>query len=54
MWDCTHDGEGQDVIEYALLVALIAILGMAVLTLFGRHIGNALNIVAGTSANAIP
>ena len=54
MWDWTRYEKGQDVIEYALLVALIAILSMAVLTLFGRHIGNTLNIVAGTSANAIP
>ena len=45
--------EGQDLTEYALIIALIVILGIAALTFLGGNIGNVLNGVAGSLANAL-
>ncbi len=45
--------EGQDLTEYALIIALIVILGIAALTFLGGNIGNVLNTVAGSLANAL-
>jgi pilus assembly protein Flp/PilA len=39
--------EGQDLAEYGLLIALIAIVCIAALTLLGGNIAAALNQVAG-------
>jgi len=45
--------EGQDLTEYALIIALIVILAIAALTFLGGNIGNVLNSVAGSLANAV-
>ena len=45
--------EGQDLTEYALIIALIVILGIAALTFLGGNIGNVLNNVAASLANAL-
>ena len=45
--------EGQDLTEYALIIALIVILGIAALTFLGGNIGNVLNSVAGSLANSL-
>ncbi len=45
--------EGQDLIEYALLVALIAIVCIGAVTSVGSAIGNVLNSVATTLTAAI-
>ncbi|HUT16238.1 MAG TPA: Flp family type IVb pilin [Anaerolineae bacterium] len=45
--------EGQDLTEYALIIALIVILGIAALTFLGGNIGNVLNSVAASLANAL-
>lgn len=39
--------EGQGLVEYALILALIAIVVIAVLTLLGRNVNNKLSEVAG-------
>ncbi len=43
-----RDEEGQDLIEYALLVALIAIVAIGAVTSAGNAVGNVLNSIAGT------
>ena len=45
--------EGQDLTEYALIIALIVILGIAALTFLGGNIGNVLNSGAASLANAL-
>jgi Flp pilus assembly pilin Flp len=52
MWLLRHE-EGQDLTEYTLLFALIVFLGIAALTFLGDNIGNTLNGVASTLANAL-
>jgi Flp pilus assembly pilin Flp len=52
MWLLRHE-EGQDLTEYALLYALIVVLGIAALTFLGDNIGNTLNGLASTLASAI-
>jgi Flp pilus assembly pilin Flp len=53
MWTLLRREEGQDLTEYALIIALIVILGIAALTFLGGNIGNVLNDVAATLANAL-
>ena len=45
--------EGQDLTEYALIIALIVVAAVAAVTLLGGTIGNLLNTVAATMANVI-
>jgi pilus assembly protein Flp/PilA len=40
--------EGQDLLEYALLIALIAIVCVAAITLAGTHVRDAFNNIAGS------
>ncbi|MFD3166076.1 Flp family type IVb pilin [Herpetosiphon sp. NSE202] len=40
--------EGQGLVEYALILALIAIVVIAVLTLLGKNVNNKLGSVAST------
>jgi pilus assembly protein Flp/PilA len=53
LWSWLRREEGQDLTEYALIIALIVILGIAALTFLGGNIGNVLNDVAATLANAL-
>ncbi len=40
--------EGQDLAEYALVIALIAVVAVGALTLLGGNIANTLNSIAGS------
>jgi len=40
--------EGQDLLEYALLIALIAIVCVAAITLAGSKVSDAFNSIAGS------
>jgi Flp pilus assembly pilin Flp len=42
-----HLDEGQDLLEYALLVALIAIVAVSAVTLAGTSVSNVFKTVAG-------
>jgi Flp pilus assembly pilin Flp len=53
MWSLLRCEEGQDLTEYTLLFALIVILGIAAVTYLGDNVGNTLNGIASTLANAL-
>ena len=53
MWNWMRREEGQDLTEYALIIALIVILAIAALTFLGGNIGNVMNSVAGSLANSL-
>jgi pilus assembly protein Flp/PilA len=40
--------EGQALVEYALILALVSVVSVAALTLLGGNISNVLNSVAGS------
>lgn len=42
-----EEEEGQTLVEYGLLISLIALVVIAVLTLLGQRIRNTLNTVSG-------
>jgi Flp pilus assembly pilin Flp len=42
-----HDDEGQDLLEYALLVALIAIVAIAAVTMAGQKVDEIFKDIAG-------
>ena len=42
-----RDESGQDLVEYAILLALLVVVVIVALKLFGPAIGNAFNDVAG-------
>ena len=46
--------EGQDLTEYALLIALIVILAIAAVTLLGQGISQTLSRVASTLLSVLP
>lgn len=41
-----HEEEGQTLVEYGLLISLIALVVIAVLTLLGSHVKNTFNTAA--------
>ena len=41
-----RDNEGQALVEYALILALVAVVVIVVLTTLGGHVSNTLNNVA--------
>jgi pilus assembly protein Flp/PilA len=43
-----RDEEGATMVEYGLLVALIAMVALAAVTLLGQHLSTLFNTVAGT------
>jgi pilus assembly protein Flp/PilA len=43
-----RDEEGVAMVEYGLLVALIAMVALAAVTLLGQHLSTLFNTVAGT------
>jgi len=52
-WPWLRREEGQDLTEYALIIALIVILAIAAVTFLGGNIGNVLNYVAQSLANSL-
>jgi len=46
------DDEGQDVAEYALMLAVIAVVVVGSLILIGQNANNIFNLVASTLGNA--
>ncbi len=50
-WMCRE--EGQDLTEYALIIALIVIAAVAAVTLLGTNISNVLNSVANTMSGVL-
>ena len=53
MWNWMRTEEGQDLTEYALIIALIVIACVAAVTLLGGTIGNVMSIVAEKMANTM-
>jgi len=47
-WDWLRQEEGQDLAEYALLIALIAIVAVAAVTLLGGKISDVLTAIANS------
>jgi len=47
LWNALHGEEGQDLAEYGLVIALIAVVAIAALTLLGGNISTILASVAG-------
>lgn len=43
-----HDEQGQGLAEYALILALVAVVAVAAVTLLGTNITAALNSIAGS------
>jgi len=42
-----NDEEGQGMVEYGLIIALVAVVVIAALTLLGGNLGNIFNRIAG-------
>jgi pilus assembly protein Flp/PilA len=56
IWSWNHDDEGQTLVEYGLIVALLSIAAIAVLGLLGTSINSVFSKVQGklSSAAAAP
>ena len=48
LWLALQTKKGQSLVEYALILALVAIVVIGALTTLGGHAGNAMNDVATT------
>ena len=53
MWNWMRTEEGQDLTEYALIIALIVIACVAAVTLLGENISSVMNAVATTLAGVL-
>ncbi len=53
MWLALRSEKGQSLVEYALLLALVAIVVISALTALGGHAANAMNEVAGEMGSAV-
>jgi len=53
MWAWMSREEGQDLTEYALIIALIVIAAVAAVTLLGTNISNVLTNVANTLSGVL-
>ena len=53
MWAWMKREEGQDLTEYALIIALIVIAAVAAVTLLGTNISSVLNSVATTLSGVL-
>jgi len=54
LWSFLRREEGQDLTEYALLIALIVIACIVAVTLLGTTIANVMSNVAAALSNAAP
>lgn len=52
VWQAVRSKKGQSLVEYALILALVAIVVIVALTALGSHTQNAMSNVANTLANA--
>lgn len=52
VWQAVRSKRGQSLVEYALILALVAIVVIVALTALGSHTQNAMSNVANTLANA--
>lgn len=48
LWKKLRDDEGQSLVEYALILALVAIVVIAALTTLGGEVGNQMGEVSNT------
>lgn len=51
LWEKLREDEGQSLVEYALILALVAIVVIAALTTLGSEVSNKMNDVSGTLGN---
>jgi len=51
LWRKLRGKEGQSLVEYALILALVAIVVIAALTTLGEEVSNKMNDVSGTLGN---
>jgi pilus assembly protein Flp/PilA len=54
LWLAMRSKKGQSLVEYALILALVAIVVITALTTLGGHASNAMNSVATDLGNAVP
>jgi len=47
LWNLYVNEEGQDLAEYALVIALVAVIAVGALTTLGGNISNTLSNIAG-------
>jgi len=52
LWSLLRSRKGQSLVEYALILALVAIVVIVALTALGQHTSNAMSNVSNTLANA--
>jgi len=52
LWTAVKSKKGQSLVEYALILALVAIVVITALTALGGHTENAMSNVANTLGNA--
>ena len=52
VWTALRSRKGQSLVEYALILALVAIVVITALTALGGHTENAMQNVADTLSNA--
>ena len=50
---CAGTEDGQGMVEYGLIVALISIVVLVALSLVGGNIANAMNLISSTMANSM-
>ncbi len=51
VWQALRSKKGQSLVEYALILALVAIVVIVALTALGDHTSNAMSNVANTIGN---
>ncbi len=53
IWLAVRSEKGQSLVEYALVLALVAVVVISALTALGSHAANAMNEVAGEMGSAV-
>jgi pilus assembly protein Flp/PilA len=52
LWKKLREKEGQSLVEYALILALVAIVVIAALTTLGEEVGNRMNTISNELGNS--